>query len=336
MNHKQTIAIFTFALVFISTIFSVSAQEGFYNIKDYGATGNGEDLASSAIQKAIDACSEDGGGTVYVPSGTYLSGTIILKSNVRFFIDTGARILGSTNRNDYQNITPYFPSRTNDLYVNRSIFYAENADNIIVEGKGVVDGNGLAPIFDIKRPQINRPYLARFINCKNLTIRDVSMCEAANWTLHLLGCQQVVIDGIKIHASHRENRDGIDIDGCQDVAVSNCNIVSGDDAIVLKSTGPAKCRNIVITNCTLSPQASAFKIGTESTGGFENITFSNSVITNVKEHTGIAMMMVDGGILRNVNINNIVMDSVNIPFFIRLGDRPGLTKQDFIHHPQEL
>ncbi|MEP0366988.1 MAG: glycosyl hydrolase family 28 protein [Cyclobacteriaceae bacterium] len=311
-------------LLAIVAIFNLNmslAQSVFYNVRDYGAIGSGENLESEFIQKAVDAAHGNGGGTVYVPAGTYLSGTIILKSNVRLYVENGARILGSTDRNDYLTITPDFPSRTNDLYVNRSIIYAEDESNVSIEGKGIIDGNGLDPIFDIKRPQINRPYLVRFVNCENLTIRDINLVESANWTLHLLGCRQVVVDGIKINASHRENRDGIDVDGCQDVAISNCNIVSGDDAIVLKSTGPSICKNVTVTNCKLTSQASAFKMGTESTGGFENITFSNSIITNVIGHTGIAMMMVDGGTLKNVTINNIIMDSVNVPFFIRLGDR---------------
>ncbi|MEO9893465.1 glycoside hydrolase family 28 protein [Aurantibacter sp.] len=321
MSIKNTRTFLTFTLLILSIICNIYAQDSFYNVKEYGATGDGQALESSFIQKAIDACSENGGGTVYLPAGVYRSGTIVLKSNIRLYLEARAKILGSSDRNDYQVITPDFPSRTNDLYVNRSVIYAENAENISIEGKGVIDGNGLIPVFNIKRPQIHRPYLVRFINCKNLTIRDVRLVEAANWTLHLLGCKQVVVDGLKIFASHRENRDGIDIDGCQDVAISNCDIVSGDDAIVLKSTGPAICKNIMVTNCKLTSQASAFKMGTESTGGFENITFSNSIITNVKEHTAIAMMMVDGGTLRNVTINNIVMDSVSVPFFIRLGDR---------------
>ncbi|MCF8378995.1 MAG: glycoside hydrolase family 28 protein [Bacteroidales bacterium] len=298
-----------------------SGQNGFYNVKNFGATGEGKVLETEFLQDAIDKCSDDGGGTVLFPSGTYLTGSIVLKSNITLRIEAGAIIQGSSNKDDYKIIIPKFPSRTNELYVTRSIIYAENAENISIEGMGTIDGNGLSDIYDIKRPQNNRPFIARFVQCNNLNIRNITMLEPANWTCHLLGCSNVLVDGVKLLASHRENRDGLDIDGCQNVTVSNCQIVTGDDAIVLKSTGPAICKNINIINCNVSSQASAIKMGTESTGGFENVTVSNCIITNVKEHSGIALMTVDGGTLKNILFNNIIMDSVKVPFFIRLGDR---------------
>jgi hypothetical protein len=147
------------------------------------------------------------------------------------------------------------------------------------------------------------------------------MNESANWTCHLLGCNGVLVDGLKINNSVRANRDGLDIDGCENVMISNCRISSMDDAIVLRSTGPALCRNINIVNCNVSSHASGIKMGTETTGGFENITISNCIIRNIPVYSGIALMIVDGGTMRNISVNNIVMDSVNVPFMIRLGNR---------------
>ena len=317
MNPTKTLLLAALLLVSLN-LFS---QKGFYNISDFGAKGDGKTLDTKAIQSAIDKCSENGGGTVFVPGSTFLTGCIILKSNVNLQLGNGAVLLGSANKDDYKVMVPDPESRTNDLYVNRSIIYADKAENISLTGNGMINGNGKHENYSVTRPQKNRPFLARFVNCKNVVIRDVSMNEAANRTCHLLGCKNVEIDGLKIKNSVRANRDGLDIDGCEDITVSNCRIHSMDDAIVLKSTGPAKVRNVTITNCIVSSHASGIKFGTETTGGFENITISNCIIKNIPVHSGIALMIVDGGIMKNILISNIVMDSVNIPLMVRLGNR---------------
>jgi hypothetical protein len=300
---------------------NVLAQSGVYNVMAFGAKGDGISLETEAIQRAVDRCSSEGGGKVYIPAGKYLTGSIILKSNINFYIESGAVITGSPNKDDYEIKIPAFESRTNDLYVNRSSLYAENAENVSVTGGGIINGNGLHKNYSITNPQKNRPFLARFIACRNVTIRDVNMLESANWTLHLLGCEGVLIDGLKIKNSVRANRDGLDIDGCKDVSVSNCRIDSMDDAIVLKSTGPAVTRNVTISNCNVSSHASGIKFGTETTGGFENITISNCAIRDIPVYSGLAFMIVDGGYMKNIIVNNIVMDKVNIPLMIRLGNR---------------
>jgi hypothetical protein len=297
------------------------AQNGVYNVKDFGAKGDGKTLDTKPIQQAVNACFKDGGGEVFLPAGKYLVGCIILKSNINLNVGSGAVLLGSTNRSDYKIIVPDYESRTKNLYVNRSILYAENAENVSVTGNGIIDGQGTDKAFGVTRPQTNRPFLARFTGCRNLVIRDITMLESANWTCFLLGCNGVLIDGLKIKNTIRANRDGLDIDCCEDITVSNCRINSMDDAIVLKSTGPAITRNINITNCRVSSHASGIKFGTETTGGYENVTISNCIIKNIPVHSGLSMMIVDGGLMKNIAITNIVMDSVNIPFMIRLGNR---------------
>jgi len=296
-------------------------QNVILNVKDFGAKGDGKSLDTEAIQATINKCFIMGGGDVFLPEGKYLVGCIVLKSNINLNISSGAVLLGSTNKDDYKIIVPHYESRTNNLYVNRSIIYAENAENVSVTGEGIIDGQGTDIAFSTTRPQKNRPFLARFTNCSKLTIRNITMFESANWTCYLLGCKGVVVDGIKIKNTVRANRDGLDIDCCENVEVSNCQINSMDDAIVLKSTGPAITRNINITKCRVSSHASGIKFGTETTGGFENITISNCEISNIPVYSGLAIMIVDGGIMKNISINNIVMDSVNIPFMIRLGNR---------------
>jgi len=298
-----------------------STLQGALNVMASGATGDGKSLDTAAIQSAIDQCAKNGGGTVRVPAGRYLVGTLILKSKVRLHLDEGATLLGSTRLKNYTLQTPAFESRTNGLYVKHSILYAENAEDIAVTGAGIIDGQGRDKAFARVRPQANRPYLARFVACRNLVIREVSMNEAANWTCHLLGCTGVVVDGLKIKNTARANRDGLDIDSCSDVTVTNCRIFSQDDAIVLKTTAPVPCRNITIRNCTVSSHASAIKIGTESTANFENITIEDCTIRNVPQLGGLSFMTVDGGIIKNLTARNITMENVNVPLMIRLGNR---------------
>ncbi len=291
------------------------------NVKDFGAIGNGYTLDTESIQAAIDKASEIGGAKVIVPSGTYKIGTLLLKDNVNLFLQPGAMLLGSPDIKDYIPVLQKLESRTKIIYSKYFMIFAENVKNISITGKGIINGNGFEN-FQVVRPQNERPFIIRLVNCKNVTVRDIQLLESANWTFHLLGCTSVTIDGIKIeNRTKGGNRDGLDIDACKDVTVSNCKISTMDDAIVLKSTNNFVCENVTITNCVLTSDASAIKTGTESNGGFKNISISNCVIKNIPIHAGIELMTVDGGDLENVTINNISMDSVATPIFIYLGNR---------------
>jgi hypothetical protein len=198
--------------------------------------------------------------------------------------------------------------------------------NISITGAGTIHGNGLEN-FQVTRPQNLRPYMIRLVNCQNITIRDVSLMESANWTLHLLGCTDANIDGIEIVTTAEGNRDGLDIDACQRVRVANSRIATTDDAIVMKATTDVLCQDIAITNCILSSGGSAIKTGTESNGGFKNISVSNCVIKDIEVHAGIELMTVDGGIMQNIVLDNLTMDNVATPLFIRIGIRSRPYKQ---------
>ncbi len=300
-----------------SLTFSLNAQ---LDVKKFGAKGNGLSPDTRFIQRAIDKAFEDGGGVVDVPAGTYLIGTLILKDNVEIHLQPGATILGSPDYKDYPEIIHKFDSRTNGLYAKHFMIFAEGARNIAITGTGVIHGNGLKN-YQKSDPQNLRPFMVRLVNCSNVTIRDVRLLESANWTLHLLGCQDVNIDGIVIENGTRSNRDGLDIDACNRVTVSNSRFRTGDDAIVMKSTNDILCQNVTITNCIIRTDASAVKTGTESNGGFKNITVSNCVIRDVPVHAGIELMTVDGGIMQNILLENITMENVATPVFIRLGNR---------------
>ena len=302
-----------------------------YDVRSFGAVGDGKTLDTKAIQVAIDACAEADGGTVILAGGRLLSGTIVLKSNVNLQIVSGTVLLGSKDLQQYPVKVAAFRSYT-DNYTDKSLIYAEKQKNISITGWGTIDGQGA----HFKGPYKVRPYMIRIIECQNVTVRDVTILNSPMWVQHYLACENVLIDGITVNSLVNGNNDGIDIDCCQKVRISNCNILSGDDAIVLKSTADRPCRYITVTNCVLSSYCNAFKCGTESNGGFQDITVNNCVIYDT-HLSGIALELVDGGVFDRVNISNITMKNVKSAIFIRLGNRarpflsdgPGGSQGDF-------
>jgi len=286
-----------------------------FQARDFGAIGDGVRPDTKALQAAIDACAEGGGGTVVLPAGKYLSGTLVLKSNITLLIEAGAVLLGSRQLSDYPSHVPAFRSYT-DTYTERSLLYAENAQNLAIAGRGTMDGQGKA----FSGPYKMRPYMIRIIQCRNVTVSDVTIENSPMWVQHYLACEEVIIRGIRVHSRVNQNNDGIDIDCCQKVAISGCEISSGDDAIVLKSTADRITRDVTITGCVLSSACNALKLGTESNGGFENIAISNCTIYNTRL-AGLALETVDGGVIDRVTVTNLTMDHVGAPIFLRLGDR---------------
>lgn len=291
------------------------ARGGRVSVRDYGAAGDGAMLDTRALQAAIDACAASGGGTVYFPPGRYLSGTLFLKSHITLHLEGGATLLGSTKLEDYPSAVPAVRSYT-DNYTERSLIYAANLEHIAFEGHGTIDGQG----GEFKGSYKVRPYLLRVIACREVTMRGLTLRNSPMWVQHYLACEGVCIDGIRVESTCNANNDGIDIDGCERVRITNCDIRSGDDALVLKSTQERPCRNVVVTNCMLSSLCNAFKLGTESNGGFENIVMTNCAIYDTRI-SGIALELVDGGMLEQVSISNVTMHNTKSAIFIRLGDR---------------
>ena len=268
-------------------------------------------------------CAEAGGGIVSFPAGTYLTGTLFLRSRITCHLEAGAILLGSTDLRDYPAQTPEFRSYTDVNYVDKSLLYAENLRDIAIVGRGTIDGQGEADAYR-KKPYKERPYLIRMIECQNVTVKDITLRDSPMWVQHYLACVNVNIDGITVHSIVNQNNDGIDIDCCDRVRISNCDIVSGDDAIVLKSTAPRPCQRVTISNCTISSHCNALKCGTESTGGFKDITISNCTVYDTRLG-GLALELVDGGILDRVSVSNITMTNTGGAIFIRLGNRVGPT-----------
>jgi len=285
-----------------------------------GIVGDGTTLNTAAIQKAIDGCSSAGGGTIFFPAGQYLTGTIRIKSNVTLRLDEKAALLGSTNAVDYQNVDPFIDGSGNSM--GYALIVAVDARNVGLVGKGVVDGQSPA-LKAAQKPYAVRPFLLRWVRCTNVTVRDVHLANPGAWTSHYFQCKNVEIEGVTIRSRDlgMANNDGIDLDSSENVRLRHCEVISGDDALVIKATSAGRpSRDIEASDCQLSTSCNAIKLGTESIGGFENITISNCRITDTRL-AGIALNQVDGSFLRNVVIRDVTMDGVAAPISIRLGAR---------------
>jgi polygalacturonase len=294
------------------------ATTGVFDVRAYGAAGDGKKLDTKAIQDAVDACARCGGGRVVLPGGTFLSGTIVLKSNVNLDLEAGATLLGSTDLADYPAHVQSLRSYT-DNYTEKSLIYAEKQENVSITGLGTIDGQGGDKAF-LEKPWKQRPYLLRIIECKNVTVRGVKLRNSPMWTQHYLGCEGVLIDGITVDSLVNGNNDGIDIDSCEKVRVANCNINSIDDGICLKATTDRPCRYVTVTNCVIRGLCNGIKCGTESNGGFQDITVSNCAIYDTPL-AGIALEMVDGGDCERIVVSGITMKNVPGGIFVRLGNR---------------
>jgi polygalacturonase len=342
-----------------------------FNIKNFGAVGDGKNLDSHAINKAIEAASIAGGGTVYFPAGKYLSLSIRLKSNICLYLDPGATLIAVTPSKElgwYDEPEPNFwgdSVRYQDFghsHWHNSLIWGENLENISITGFGLIDGTNILrsggdrkkPMSGIEADSTKHKYVnmigqankaISLKNCHNVNIRDISILKGGHFAILATGVDNLTFDNLKIDT----NRDGIDIDCCNNVRVSNCSInAPWDDGLCLKASyalGYVRhCQNITITNCYLSgfdrgtllnatfqkgddnthvPDKSGvfgrIKLGTESNGDFRNITISNCVFENSR---GIALESMDGSNLEDIAITNITMrDVISSPIFMRLGSR---------------
>ena len=270
------------------------------------------------IQDAIDRVSVSGGGRVILTAGTYLTGTLRLKDGVTLYLEKGALLLGSDRIEDYPDNETCFVDAVGHKR-GRALIYAFQANRVGIEGEGVICGRG--ECFPQEHPDhLIRPFLIRFAGCRQVTVKGVALWRSAAWCLHLLNCEEVRIQDAEIVSRCNKNNDGIDIDGCSDVAVSGCRIDSGDDALCLKSTAGRACRNIRISDCTVTSDWAAFKIGTESAGDFENVEVENCTFFDVNG-CGIKVVPTDGGSVDGLYLHDIRMVRCTGPVFIAAGRR---------------
>lgn len=290
-----------------------------YNILDYGAVADGATNCAPAIQQAVDEASA-AGGRVVIPAGRFLSGTVLLKSNVELHVSQGAVLLSSLREEDIQP----FPAADEDDNLDTGwdggfFLGARGASNVTISGLGVIDGQGDKVFEDLNEdngfhecPKVCsafRPRMMLFEAVTNFVVRDVTLKDAAFWTLHMAGCRHVRIQNIMILGDDRgANNDGIDPDCCQDVVISGCIVRTGDDAIVLKSTAPmakryGPCENVTITGCILHSRDSALKIGTETHGVIRNVILADCVVEDCSR--GIGVWVRDGGTVENIHIHHL-------------------------------
>ena len=319
------------ALFFLGAMVSFSPKPKIYDIKNFGAKGDGITINTKAIQKAIDKCSKNGGGIVLLREGIFSSGTILLKDNVTLQIDENAKLMGSANPQDYQSIDTFIDATGQER--GTCLIGAIGAKNIGISGTGSIDGNGaafLAKNLAIKKKALgisgedtfggNRPFLLRFVKTTQITLKNIHIREAAAWACHFFQSSNILIDNVSIYNHANKNNDGIDLDSSHDIVIKNCTINSGDDAICIKSTSPLPTYNVKVSNCTLRSDWGAIKFGTESMGDFYNIDIRDCTIEDTKGG-GIKILSVDGANIHDVLIENIEMNQVDMPIFVRLGER---------------
>ena len=303
-------------ILFLLVLSLSSYAQRIYNVVDYGAVGNKIVDDAKAIQQAIDECSANGGGTVLLPANhTFMSGPLCLKSNVNLHLEATAVLLANPDEGIYK-LSAFGENRGEGMMW----IYANGADNISITGKGTIHGNGIAFMgkelddsYELKPVTTfdPRPHVLTLTDVKNLTIRDITIRDGAYWTVHLIGCDGAVIDGISLLNNLKiRNGDGIDLDHSRNVRISNCHITSGDDCICLKNRrefeqyGP--CHDITVTNCVMTSRSCAIKIGSENMDSIYNVVFDNCVIT--RSNRGLGIQNRDEGTVTDVMFSNIIMD----------------------------
>ncbi|MBW8812268.1 MAG: hypothetical protein JF588_02480 [Caulobacterales bacterium] len=324
---------------------AAAGHDGVCNVRDYGARGDGQVLDTAAIQRAVDACAAAGGGVVVLPGGTFLSGTIVLRDRITLRIAPGATLLASPRIADFR---PFPPEEVAKIAIDGStqnkgngpynLIHVEGAHDVVIDGGGQIRGAGAAywdrdaaGALVSRRPRPSP--LIEIVASRRVRIEGVTVSEAAGWTIHTLEADGVTVRDVGIFNDPQgPNTDGIDIDSSRNVLVDGAHVESGDDCVVLKTTGRRPGRpvppteNVLVSNLICSSDDQGFKIGTESLGDFRNITLSGATIFQAPGFyrpptAAISMSMVDGASFENVVVSNVVIRDAKTPLFLRLGNR---------------
>lgn len=319
MKKKKYMLFFSLIMLLLSACKN-SNEIPIFDITSYGAKGDSATLNSEYIQTAIDEAYKAGGGIVYVPNGVFMSGTFFLKSNVTLRLAEGAKILGSTHIKDYKALTwghnvdrqPYH------------LIVAIEQENIAIEGRGTIDGNGEFFWEEYEKdangnmvvPRWLRPKkmkispLIEIIRCKNTTIKDINVKTGGGWNIHVFDCDLIKIQGVNIvNNLYSPNSDGIDITGCHDVIISDCYIKTCDDAICLKTTPDSRdCKRVTVTNCVMETLCVGLKLGcVESFKNMTDVTFSNCIVN--KSSRAIGIYLKEDALYENITITNITANT---------------------------
>jgi polygalacturonase len=310
----------------VKPVSGLSQQVDFYNPRQFGAIGDGLHLDTTALQAALDACGQNGGGTVLLSAGRYLSGAIFFHDNVTLCLEAGAVLLGSPDPADYPVTSNRWEGKEQLTY--SPLLAGSELKNITLTGRGAIDGQG-APwwqAFKEKTLPYPRPRLIGFADCCNVVIEGVTLTNSPAWTVNPVRCENVRIHGLTIiNPPESPNTDGINPDSCRLVRISDCYVSVGDDCITIKAgtqhelpDRQASCRDIVITNCTLERGHGGVVIGSEMSGGVQNVAISNCIFIGTDRGIRLKSRRGRGGTVEQVRVSNIIMEDVLCPFTMNL------------------
>jgi polygalacturonase len=298
-----------------------------FEVAAFGAIADGQTLTTQHLQSAIDAAARAGGGTVIIPAGNYVTGTLWLRSNITLHLEAGATLLGSQNFDDF----PHWSSQWEGPRVKpgrSSLICGEGLENIAITGRGVIDGRGQV-WWDSQRKHpgaVRRPLLVRVVDCRNVLIDGITLRNSPMWSLSPLACDNVTITRVTvINPPDSPNTDGINPDSCRNVRISDCHVDVGDDCITIKSGKEddgrrelRACENITVTNCTLMAGHGGVVIGSEISGCVRNVTISNCVFVGTDRGIRIKARRGRGGVVEDLRATNLVMDGVHCPIVVNL------------------
>ena len=317
----------------------LAADSPSYDVRSYGAAGNGDALDTAAIQKAVDACAAGGGGTVRIPAGRYLTGPIFLKSRIQVEIESGAMLLGSTNFSDYPAIDGRWEGLRHQVYA--SLFTGQGLHHVSITGRGVLEGQGAVwwaanrKTMDLRKKlklkgrepenppdaplRWDRPRMINLYHCTNVLIRDLTIQNSPSWNVHPVYCENVILDNLTILApAHSANTDGVDPDSCRNVRISNCHFDVGDDCIAIKSgynedgwRVGIPCENILVCNCTFAHGHGGVAIGSEMSGSVRNVTVVNCVFDGTQRGLRVKTALGRGGVVEYFRASNLVMRNIS-------------------------
>ena len=323
-----------FLLLAVLIFFQCSNKEKnapIFNVYDFGAKGDGVTNDHDAIQKAFDLC-KGTGGTVLLSNGTFLTGQLILGSNMSVKVDSLATILGI--QSDAEEAYPHhmietqFPNRMLED-CQRRLIYGSHVQNVTITGKGKIDGQGdFDPWMHVKKlgTEKDRPSILAFVASKNITVSDITLINPACWTQVYIESDSVTIRNIKVNTGNlTPNRDGIDIVDCHKVLIEDCDIKSEDDGICFKSGSEYGCIDVVVRNCTIDKlnvnAGNCFKLGTDGLGSFMNFEVIGLTLKNAYKNSALAIESMDGAVIDNINIRDCNISNSGQAFFILLADR---------------
>ncbi len=293
------------------------------NIKDFGAVADGTTLNTEAIKKAIEAASKQGGGSVLVPAGRFLTGSIALESNINLHLEAGALLLFTTDKSEYPMVISRWEGATRSVHA--ACIYGADLTNISITGKGTLDGQGKVwwdgRAADREYP---RPKLVSFDRCTDVLIDGIKLINSPFWTINPICCENVTVNNVSIlNPPNSPNTDGINPESCNNVHISNCHIDVGDDCIAIKAgTEDADemipCTNITITNCTMVHGHGGVVIGSEMSGDVRNVVISNCIFEGTDRGIRFKSRRGRGGVVEDIRINNVIMKDVISPFIMNL------------------